>query len=178
MSHRPLLAEPLDIDAIIAEQAAHEARVVAEAETIERISEQVPFFAAVKAVRDANRCVNCGKTLALLNARQFRQRGFHMPYIVERPDPEIHCTCVGGPAYIAPPTDASDVVLAPSVTVETISRLFYAANGGGWIEPGVRGVVVKIETHRKIATLLFEGHDKPYLMNVRDLRARVKAVAA
>lgn len=167
MSHGPLLAEPLDIDAIMTEHAASEARVVAES---------TPFHEAVAALRHANRCDVCGKTRTVINIAP--RRGIHHQWKDEPVSPATHCACPDGPAYVAPSTDAIDIVFAPSVTVETISRLFYAANGGGWIEPGVRGVVVNIETHRRIATLLFEGHDAPYLMNVRDLRARVKAVAA
>lgn len=74
----------------------------------------------VAAIRDGERCNDCGKTRAVINANAIAGlRG----YREEKITPETHCACPGGPAYVplAPAAledaseDASDD--APSVAL-------------------------------------------------------------
>lgn len=54
----------------------------------------IGFAEAVGLLRDADRCIECGKTRAVINVAAHGR-----PFVGERITPETHCTCEGGPAH-------------------------------------------------------------------------------
>jgi hypothetical protein len=116
---------------------------------------RTPFFALAERIRASDVCDTCKKSRILLrlSARYVRETE-------ERPDPSVHCSCnPGGPAWVG-------ARYIEGATVTARHQLIYFEgrdNTMRYIAEGTHGVITKIEG--PIASVVFDGHPKPYLHN-------------